>query len=304
MMDCEQAIERLPWLLNGTLPPEERRAVEIHVAECGRCAQALAETRAAWKVFAQHLPAADLVAYAADEPTGVGKETLERHLAGCPQCAAELEMARASRALAEHEEVAVLHGASPAQAAAGGRRRGPRLWQGSALAASLVGLVAIGGWAMAAQRAHGLSLELREARRAAEAAPAGALTAPAAGGPGAGTVTLAPLQEAEALGALRGGAGEASVPTLTAGQPCVLILDVDSGRAAAYRSYAIVDSHGAVRRTDRWVAGQGTYGLVFDSAALGKLSPGRYAVQLYGEEGARGTPLASFPFTVAAPSGR
>lgn len=300
-MDCEQAIERLPWLLNGTLPPEERRAVEIHVAECGRCAQALAETRAAWKVFAQHLRTADLVAYAADEPTGVAKETLERHLAGCPQCAAELEMARASRALAEHEEVAVLPTSAVAQAAAGGRRRGPRLWQGSALAASLVGLIAVGGWVTAAQRAHGLSTELRLARREAQAAPAAAVPRTPAG---AGAVTVAPIQEVEAAGTLRGGADEANVPTLAAGQIRALIPEIDPARAADYRSYAIVDSHGAVRHSDRWEGGQEThYALFFDPAALG-LSPGRYTVQLYGEGGGRGTPLASFPFVVAAPSGR
>jgi len=162
-MDCDHAIERLPWLLNGTLAPAERHEVEAHAAECPRCRAALAETRSAWEVFAQHVASDDLVAYAADEPTAVPRGTVERHLASCPECAAEVEMARASRALLENEGVATL--------SARGRRGGTRLWQSSALAAGIVGLIAIGGWTQSAHRLR----ELESERARPAAAPAAAL---------------------------------------------------------------------------------------------------------------------------------
>ena len=63
-MTCDEAIEHLPWLLNGTLEPEEQRQVREHLAGCAACSAALAETRAAGRIFAQHLPTESLVAYA------------------------------------------------------------------------------------------------------------------------------------------------------------------------------------------------------------------------------------------------
>jgi len=303
-MDCEQAIERLPWLLNRTLTPEERREVEAHLGDCEPCRTALADTRAAWEIFAQHIPTADLVAYAADtaEPTGIGRETLERHLASCPECAAELEMARSSRALAENDAVSILS-APPAARPAG---TGLRLWRSSALAASLVGLVAIGGWVASAQRAEDLAGRLHAVEAnghpAAVAPSRGEPAAPSAAG-SAGLVTVASMIEAGHLGALRGGEPNAPLPTLAAGQPKALLLDVDEARAAAYRRFAIVDERGAMHYSDVWQAGQpAPYSFVFDPGAL-RLPPGRYAIQLYGE-GGQGSPLDSVPFAVAAPDAR
>ena len=107
-MDCEQAIERLPWLLNSTLWSPKSGASGAHVASCEACRQALDETRLAWQVFDEHLPAEVLTALAADEEPGIDRRLAERHLAECPRCAAELEMVRASRALLENEGVATL----------------------------------------------------------------------------------------------------------------------------------------------------------------------------------------------------
>ena len=54
-MNCDDAIERLPWLLNGTLEEEEGRQVQAHLETCERCRTALAETRDAWRIFAGHI---------------------------------------------------------------------------------------------------------------------------------------------------------------------------------------------------------------------------------------------------------
>src|SRR5436305_7932844 len=119
-MNCQEAILRLPWWLNGSLEPEERREVEDHLAGCASCREALEETRLAWEVYAQHIQTEALVAYAADErPEAIDLGLLERHLEDCPQCAAELEMARASRLLTEHDEVPIL---VPRQSAVPARR--------------------------------------------------------------------------------------------------------------------------------------------------------------------------------------
>jgi anti-sigma factor RsiW len=159
-MDCEQAIERLPWLLNSTLEPEERRQVRAHVASCEACRQALDETRLAWQVFDEHLPAEVLTALAADEEPGIDRGLAERHLAECPRCAAELEMVRASRALLENEGVATLpvRRARPAG-------EGWRGWRSAALAAGLAGLVAATGW-------YNSSRDLRSMAERQQAPPA------------------------------------------------------------------------------------------------------------------------------------
>lgn len=301
-MDCEQAIERLPWLLNATLPPEERRAVEAHVAECERCAQAFADTRAAWKVFAQHLPTADLVAYAADEPTGVARETLERHLAGCPQCAAELEMARASRALAEHGEVAVL--SRPAAATAGSTRPGPRIWRSSALAASLIGLVAIGGWIHSTGEIHALEARLGRERPPAEAALRGGLAqaspaAPAAPGDGSGistrpaTVDLEPEGEATTVRGERATAGEA-VPS---GADYVLFsLHPSAQDTGRHRQVAAELEGPAGGPIEIGSVAQNPDGFYVLGVPRRLLSRGQNVIRLYAADGGRRTLVGTYAF--------
>lgn len=187
-IDCDQANERLPWLLNGTLEPDERRQVLAHVAGCERCRHALAETRLAWQAFDAHLPAEVLTALAADEDpgaSGIDRGVAERHLADCPQCAAELEMVRASRALLENEAVA-----TPFAPRAGTRAPAAgRAWRNAALAAGLAGVVAATGW-------YGSSREVRslEARLESPAPPAPVEPAPVPD-PAHGDAGLSALQE-------------------------------------------------------------------------------------------------------------
>jgi anti-sigma factor RsiW len=165
-MTCDQATEYLPWLLNGTLGESERKAVREHLADCERCRQALADTRRAWEVFDQHIPAAALVALAAGDPAGETPEEfdpalLEEHLAACPECAAELELVRTSRGLAEDDSIALLAPRPPrAPAAAPAARPAGIRWRRAAVAAGLAGVIALGGWYKSAERAHTLAARL------------------------------------------------------------------------------------------------------------------------------------------------
>lgn len=157
-MTCDQAIELLPWLLNGTLEDQERNELRRHLETCESCRQALAETREAGRMFDQHIPTAAMVALAwGEEPPGLDRDTVERHLESCPQCSAELELARTSRRLEEADNLAIFPSARPA-----GQVRRAGGWRLSAMAAGMTGLIAASGWFYSAQQASELSARLAE----------------------------------------------------------------------------------------------------------------------------------------------
>jgi len=160
-MNCDQAIEFLPWLLNGTLEATERDEVRRHLATCERCRAALKDTRDAWTIFGQHIPSDALVALAYGEiPEGIDPAVAERHLATCAECAAELELARTSRRLEEDDKIAVFPGARSRQEPVADR--GSRTWRAAALAAGLAGLVAGTGWFYEFQQAGSLAEQLAQ----------------------------------------------------------------------------------------------------------------------------------------------
>lgn len=180
-MNCEQAIELLPWWLNGTLEAEERRAADEHLASCTSCREALDETRQAARTFGQHLPPEVLVARAYGEKLdGFDPALAERHLESCPQCAADLELARLSRRLEDDDRIAVMPFAAPAAdpSKAASRPAASRIWRSSALAASLVGVLALSGWIHSGLRVR--SLEALLAERSGAASPDSSAAAPAA----------------------------------------------------------------------------------------------------------------------------
>jgi len=156
-MNCEQVSERLPWWLNGTLDPEETRAVETHLEGCEGCRRDLADTKFAAALFSRHLPPGVLVDYGFGRPVaGIDAATIEEHLASCPRCATELELARESAWQARQEEgdpegeegaqVLPFRARSrPALEPVPARRATPA-WRRAALAASLVGTLAAMGW--------------------------------------------------------------------------------------------------------------------------------------------------------------
>jgi hypothetical protein len=136
-LDCQQASERLPWLLNGTLEPAEAEAVRAHVDRCGVCQEEMDETRQAAAVFGAHLPPAALTDLAWDRPAaGVDADVVKRHLDRCRDCSEELELARESRRLEAAPD-------APRTRAAPGAAR---WWRAPALAAGLAAAFVAGLW--------------------------------------------------------------------------------------------------------------------------------------------------------------
>jgi hypothetical protein len=97
---CQEAIELLPWLLNGTLEAEEAQRVRAHLEGCRSCRNELGETRWAAAVFGTHVSSEALVALAWDRPAeGVDLDLGRRHVKSCAACAEELALVRESRRL-------------------------------------------------------------------------------------------------------------------------------------------------------------------------------------------------------------
>jgi anti-sigma factor RsiW len=132
-----EAHELLPWYVNGTLDPAQRRDFERHLKQCGSCASELpvvTELRRqvrehGWAEHAEHPEAEDLERAAAE---GLDDPGLRRHLALCLTCA---------------QEVRWLRGEEPAAAAAApGAPVRPRSgWMAPAAAAALVVLAVASG---------------------------------------------------------------------------------------------------------------------------------------------------------------
>lgn len=99
MIDCGAAIERLPWLLNGSLAEPERDAVRQHLAACAACRQEWQETASAAAIYGQHVPAATLVEYAFGRATDLDVDLIEQHVRVCQSCEGELALVRESRRL-------------------------------------------------------------------------------------------------------------------------------------------------------------------------------------------------------------
>lgn len=217
-MNCNDAIELLPWLANGTLSPDERLAVTDHLRTCDACRAAWADTRTAWRVFDWHPAPGELIAHVAAEPNGGGPATadLEDHLAGCARCAAEVEMVRASRRLSEPVEegaagplgalaadaaapgtVHLLRTAKSGRDAAASPRRGWQRYPLAAGLAGLIGLAAVTGWVHSARRADDLEARLAAASRPGAATPiqaSAATPAPVASGAAGISGTATPTE--------------------------------------------------------------------------------------------------------------
>jgi anti-sigma factor RsiW len=138
-LDCAGIEERLPWLLNGTLPPEERRTVEAHLATCAACAAALAATRRASTLFAAHPEAGSLVDYAFGLPVAAeSRVALELHLAHCSACREEIALVEAERGAIADGGAGGAAVALPGAPGRRGLRASPRGSRLLALAATVV----------------------------------------------------------------------------------------------------------------------------------------------------------------------
>lgn len=150
-MDCQQVAERLPWIVNGTLGGNERDEVRRHLTTCPACQRELDETRAAARMFGQHVSPADLIDYAFDPGTsGVDRQVIARHLERCPACRDELALVRESRRL-DPAQTATTQGPRVVDFTA--RRLPVTWWQYAALAAGLVVLTGVNVWLWAERRA-------------------------------------------------------------------------------------------------------------------------------------------------------
>lgn len=125
---CDRAVELLPWLLNGSLPAAEERALRRHLAGCAACHGELAATHRVGRAFGQHPDAETLVDYALGLPLdGPRRAALEAHLETCDSCRGELALVGSEGSVAPGPRAAAWRG-----------------WRPLALAASLVALLAVG----------------------------------------------------------------------------------------------------------------------------------------------------------------
>lgn len=146
-IECEQVAELLPWFQNGTLEGPEHQFVRAHLAHCGECLRELAETTFARSVYEQHVPADVLVNLAYDLPIVAAQHDLfDRHLSACSECTDQLDMVRASRRLQSEEEEEARPVVVPlVSRGAVSWQRSP-VWQYGAIAATLLFVIAAGGW--------------------------------------------------------------------------------------------------------------------------------------------------------------
>jgi anti-sigma factor RsiW len=328
-MSCDEAIEFLPWLLNGTLEARERDEVRQHLATCERCRAALNDTREAWTVFSQHLSSETLVALAYGEPPeGMEAAVAERHLASCPECAAELELARTSRGLEEDDKITLFPGArSPRTQEHGGGRR-----SFAALAAGLAAAVAFSGWFYELRQANDLSARLARKTAPIEAPPAVPVPSPGGGVAGRQLAELREQiqqsrqaqeqlsqqldQEKTQVEALRstvlqpqinawmgtaaqdvvrdGSAAESQNDVLPSDQPATLTLNTES--AKALREIEVRDSHGKTLFSAPGLREKDLQYQVF--FPKGFLAPGRYTVQLYETVNGRRMPREKYQIQV------
>lgn len=160
-MDCRQIIELLPWFLNGSLSPEEKRRVHVHLKDCDDCRAELGETLFVAKLCSAHPETAALVDLVFAS-SGADHQALEQHLAICPDCAEQVALLRCS---------ASLQGAvkTPVPVVA---RRVARVWRPIAIAASLLSVIALGGWYHAWQKSVAVKQDRMAEKQTAAAAPA------------------------------------------------------------------------------------------------------------------------------------
>ncbi|HTG32136.1 MAG TPA: zf-HC2 domain-containing protein [Thermoanaerobaculia bacterium] len=297
-MNCDEAIEFLPWLLNGTLEATERDEVQRHLATCERCRAALNDSREAWTIFGQHIPSDALVALAYDEaPAGVDPAVAERHLDTCAECAAELKLARTSRREEDKKNKTLSFFPRPWVRPEQKDDHGIRTWRGAALAASLTGLIAFGGWFNAAQRS-GLVSELEAKNQAIQQeqtklqAEVKAMQSQVAETFQPQINTPAPDLRPEEVE--RGGEGtEISIPAKKTVTP---LLQAAPGISALERDIAILDESGKPVWQQSGLRND-SMGFTFTLFA-GFLKPGHYTIQLYTTENGKRVPRESYKIRV------
>lgn len=140
-MDCERVTEILPWFLNGSLDPSEQQMAREHLAQCNQCRKELQQAAFAGAAHQQHIPEQMLVDYAYDRVTDDPDRLLvETHLEFCKDCSEQLALVQTSRRLMDADENVVSF-QQPVPSPQARRMQG---WQYGAIAAGIVGIIALG----------------------------------------------------------------------------------------------------------------------------------------------------------------
>ena len=98
-MNCEHCIEKLPWLLNGTLDREEQSAVQLHLKECTSCAEELDRLEELSELFSPH-PSTRMLVHFAERRDGPRNAVMMEHLRSCSACAEKVAQSRGAADLA------------------------------------------------------------------------------------------------------------------------------------------------------------------------------------------------------------
>lgn len=177
-MNTKEVIEKLPWLMNGTLDPSEAEEVRRTLRESEECRIELKELAEAGVLFGGRIPRDVLLSYiSGEEIAPYDREAIERLLDASPAGAEEWQMAseswnatRQAESSETTESKRETEVATPASAPSsvpterpeatvipfrkpeGGPTQVPSAWRNAAIAASIVAAVGLGGWLNALQK--------------------------------------------------------------------------------------------------------------------------------------------------------
>jgi len=94
-MNCTEVVEKLPWLLNKTLPESERAGAIAHLRLCDACRQELNQVAGFMESSARHPDPDTIVRYVQGLPLpDHDQPEFEQHLSWCDSCRLEVDLAR------------------------------------------------------------------------------------------------------------------------------------------------------------------------------------------------------------------
>lgn len=92
-MDCRQATELLPWLINGSLRSTESVELHQHLRSCEDCQGELRATVEAGFLSSCHVPSFALAEYSMGlDPKDLSRDEISAHLEICSECREDLEL--------------------------------------------------------------------------------------------------------------------------------------------------------------------------------------------------------------------
>lgn len=138
---CDSVAESLPFFLNGSLTASERQLVSSHLHDCASCRADLREAAWVWAATDTHPEKQLLVDYAEGRSLrDMPRSVFEEHLAACSTCRLAVEAAQAwAGGLPEVRA----EDAQPKTIEAAPRRGGTTGWRVLALAAGILGVLAL-----------------------------------------------------------------------------------------------------------------------------------------------------------------